>query len=163
MVFEDIECATMGRFVHWLYTGCIPSHEKEDEARYGSPEKANMMHLAKLCALADRFFVPILKDSVVRAAEYCLYPDVDTVIVPTCEIITFAYNHLPDNHELLKLLVDSFCYGWINAKDGWDPEQFKELPSKFLFQVTVKFAEKVQTLEDNVTRLVKKIRRNNPW
>lgn len=163
MVFEDIERSTMGRFVDWLYTGFIPSHEEEDEAQHGSPEKANMIDLIKLCALANRFFVSVLEEDVVRAAEYCLYPDDDTAIVPTCEIVTFAYDHLPDDHEFLKLLVSSFCHGWNKAKDGWGPEQFKELPSKFLFQVTVKFAEDAQTSEEKMEKLDRKARKYYPW
>ena len=143
----------MERFISWMYTGCVPGREGTNGTRHFLEEKVDLMSLVKMCILADRLLVPLLTEKAVEAIEDHLYSDT-TVIVPSCEVIAAAYDNLPHNHTLLRILVNSFCDGWVDAKKDWSPEQFNELPAKFLFDITGTFAEEALESERRVEELV---------
>lgn len=83
-------------------------------------------------ALADRFLVKGLTAEVPKIMK------VD-VSCPTPDIIEFAYDNLPEDHEFLSHLANCFVIHRLNSgKEELDIKKIENLPILFLCQVIAK-------------------------
>ncbi|KAI4616874.1 hypothetical protein J4E83_006456 [Alternaria metachromatica] len=143
VTLEDVEVPVFNVFVHWLYTQQVPEKTLDlGKIANVDGKRANYSHddiLLKACAFGNRFLATDFErvshnhfvDHSARFACGVAYKD-----------IIFAYENLPDDSLLLKMLVEVQSRLWDASGDDEKEEQMRiSLPKEFLIQVMIRQAE----------------------
>lgn len=95
----------------------------------------------KLVIFGDRFKIKNFQRSVNNKFADTLL-EITTITAPYYASVMLAFDNLPANCPLLRLLVDAHCAGWSEELDT--PEEkalWEKLPREFLRRVIVRFSE----------------------
>lgn len=135
VTLEDVEVEVFSIFVHWLYTQQMSTYE--DEGKYIGAEKFGFM-LLKACIFANRFLIADFE----RIVHNLLIDHMVDFGCSTYEHFIFAYENLPEDSLVLKLMVEMQCLRWELDFDGDEEKQRRlDLPKEFLVQVMVRLVE----------------------
>jgi hypothetical protein len=136
---DDVIPAVFNLFVNWLYSQKIPylfawelAAEWDMDGVESMEDNEGAMLEIMLYAFADRFLVPTLHTGLNRVLTTRKYG------TPSLDVITYAFNHLPDTEPILRFFVDVYC-----SRDAFssrsEPEEVREweekLPREFLLRV----------------------------
>ncbi|KAF2117523.1 hypothetical protein BDV96DRAFT_643896 [Lophiotrema nucula] len=138
VVLKEINPEVFSFFADWIYTPQIP----DTPAGWGSMTRSGTEHDGKILRyrayfLADRLIVPKLKSAIFNQ----LYDRFADQSSPLALGVIEAFESLPEQDPLLKLLVDALCWSNANNERGDDPvwyDKLKQLPPQFLAKVTIK-------------------------
>ncbi|KAH6858575.1 hypothetical protein AA0119_g8052 [Alternaria tenuissima] len=141
VTLEDVEVEVFKIFVRWLYTQQTPDSEdydqEDEEGEYPGVEKFGFM-LLKACIFANRFLVADFE----RITHNLI---IDHFLKCQCawyKHIIFAYENLPEDSLVLKLMVELQCLYWsMDDDDEKEKRSRPDLPKEFLIQVMGRFAE----------------------
>jgi hypothetical protein len=137
---EDIEPGVFNVFANWLYSQELP--HRDDWAAVADIEMETifsykvLMLMLKALVFGDRFMAPKfyrkinnqLTDELIRSH-------------PSYNIVIYAFNNLPAEKQVLKVLVDTHCRFWSPAMDNNEEAALKvELPHEFLLKVMEAYA-----------------------
>lgn len=147
VVLDDVEVGVFNIFVDWLYTQTIPRQTEEWARISGMIDPTDKhagwkvdLHRLKACVFGDRFFAPNFHDAV-----HNLF--VDELVAQKggawYEYVIFAFTNLPEDNEILKLLVDKQCASWSPSQDDNNDEKslHPQLPHSFLLRYMLSHAE----------------------
>ncbi|CAN9298872.1 unnamed protein product [Alternaria alternata] len=135
VTLEDVEVEVFSIFVHWLYTQQMPTYE--DNRKYDISEDFGFM-LLKAYVFANRFLIADFE----RIVHNLLIDHMVDFGCSMYEHIIFAYENLPEDSLVLKLMVEMQCLRWELDFDGDEEKQRRlDLPKAFLVQVMVRLVE----------------------
>lgn len=138
---EDIDLGVLNIFTNWLYTQeppvgrdwCVVA-DIQDDMR--STAMTSLL-MCKAVAFGDRFMAPkFYRDVNNRLAKrFHKQP-------PHYSTIIYAFENMPADRPLLKLLVDSHCRWWnLSMDEGAEQELQTQLPHEFLLRVMRTFGK----------------------
>ncbi|KAL1797231.1 hypothetical protein ACET3X_003837 [Alternaria dauci] len=150
VTLEDVEVGVFKFFVHWLYTQQLPDYDEDDEddeSENGEDDSLQGLGgmLLKACAFGHRFLIKdferITHNRYVKYFMHCTW----------YTHVIYAYNNLPAQSLLLKLMVEKQCINWssdFDNKRNKEEERRHDLPKEFLIQVMVRFAERRDNIKN---------------
>ncbi|KAE9376493.1 hypothetical protein N431DRAFT_332001, partial [Stipitochalara longipes BDJ] len=95
MSLYEIDPEIFGMFVSWIYQRKLPTHT----AKF---EDVNLIHLAKLWILGERFLAPALQNNAICRMHTIVN---EGRLEGFQEFITLAYNHREGHNQMTKLAV----------------------------------------------------------
>lgn len=93
--------------------------------------------LVRLYVMGDFYQVPQLKEMVMKTLFQHIQKD--ETRMPSISITSYAYEKLPEDSPLCRLLVDHHC--WVAAE--WSGYTTKDFPAIFLLQLAARYARLV--------------------
>ncbi|KAI8934201.1 hypothetical protein NX059_008950 [Plenodomus lindquistii] len=157
VTLKYVETHTFDAFADWLYTEKLPDNST---LRVRYPSTIDLLKdwfWLHLIVFADRFLVPKLRLPLVeRLIEYYsvlgaqstrfyyqgILPFSISARIPWYEGVVFAFNHLPSDHPVLRLVVDFHCRYW---EAGDKEEAIQALPTMFLSRVINQLAPRARS------------------
>lgn len=129
-------------FVHWLYHKQLPTEENapkellEQWSRKDDEGKTKTGNLIWLYVLAEKFNIPKLKTETLDELfnDLCVL----NVDLPSTNQIKYAFDNLPEDLALLRLLVSNQCI--FSDEDFWSNTNIDDYPSAFLAKVVAYYA-----------------------
>lgn len=121
-------------FVDWLYTGKSP-------VRLGDSGAPN--YYLRVYIFADKYAIPQLRRAIISDLTERLKP-------PPYRKVTHAYENLPADSGLIRLVVDVYLKKFYESTD--DAEEIlarNKLPKEFLIEMFVGFAKLVESGRDS--------------
>ncbi|KAF2035346.1 hypothetical protein EK21DRAFT_54309, partial [Setomelanomma holmii] len=137
---DDVKCRVFQIFVKRLYTAQLP--EAED---WVSPTILQVA-MVDACALADRIVSPAFDRAFRSKIVTC---SVNSSKPPAYATIISAFDILPPQDPILRLLVDSHCHRYKEADDLEDEEELElrdQLPHEFLVRTMIRYSRIGSTL-----------------
>ncbi|PQE09861.1 BTB POZ-like protein [Rutstroemia sp. NJR-2017a BBW] len=129
LTLEEEDPEIFAHFVNWIYS---PNHTEMEPplSRY----RDNDLDFLKMCILAERFFLPVLKSAVIKFLQEMLESCTGTRSEPQICEVQYVYTHtIKSSHPLRKYLVietlDSLFDPWYPDPDEADPHEVRERPS----------------------------------
>ncbi|KAH4412453.1 hypothetical protein HBH92_112180 [Parastagonospora nodorum] len=144
IVLEDVEPEPVNIFLHWLYTGSLPSLVDYAEwARIGGIGSVETQ--IKAYAFADRFLAHEFRRTINNnVAEQMRLKD-NFLVSDILAMARIAFSSIPSDRPLLQLIVDEHCTFWKNCCE--EPSRLTDFPPAFLARVTRRLCE---LLEDQI-------------
>jgi hypothetical protein len=140
---DDVSPTVFNLFVNWLYSQKNPylfawnsaSEWDMDGVEALKYNECAMLEIM-LYAFADRSLVPTLYTGLNRLLTAGKYG------APSLDVITYAFNHLPDTEPVLQFIVDVYCsrdafsykFEPEDKVRGWE----EKLPCEFLLRVAMR-------------------------
>ena len=133
-------------FVHWLFYKRFPNDSDcgeltgkwhNDSADDEDTTKLN--NLIHLYVFYDRYQVPQLKTALIEEI-FNHIENLDHELAPP-DLVSYAFNNLPDKDPLRRLLVDSFVY-WASRLQ-WAESKIPKYPPKFLEKVMGRYTRRM--------------------
>ncbi|CAO2658845.1 Nn.00g065680.m01.CDS01 [Neocucurbitaria sp. VM-36] len=141
---EDVDCETFDIFVDWLYTGKLPEEDSDWIAKFEPDLEWQIQYWlqrVKVCVFGDRFQARDFQ----HAVQTNLVDLTMTSSTPFYySAINYAFEHLPSNNPILRLLVDTQCCFWTSKSDTKHEGELglrDQLSHSFLVRVMVRFSE----------------------
>ncbi|UPX17197.1 uncharacterized protein EKO05_0007566 [Ascochyta rabiei] len=135
---EDVESYTFDVFVDWLHTKRLPELDQHWRPEDDGPDgRQTTMAYVQAYVFGDRFQAQGFKHDMSQKLF-----DGFIQHVPFYDTIIYAYAHLPEEDDLLQLLVKVQCAHWESEiGEGQEIDERKRLPTDFLVRVMVRFGE----------------------
>jgi hypothetical protein len=139
VILADTESQTTELFVHWLYYQRFPTDDDskgliefwhDDDEDGGDTKSTNLL---KLYIFSDMYKVPVLKRQVLDE----FFHHITDLDLPSTDNVASAFNNLPDDDPMCRLLVDALCY-WGNA---WTNDGVGVLPVMFITMMMNQYAK----------------------
>lgn len=144
---SEVHSTPFSIFIDWLYTGDLPSFFELSDRHtpYGFVE-------CEAYVLADMLLAPRFKHDLLK----CIFEKHEKDI-PSYITVIYAFGQLPENDELLLLLVDAQCIngGVTREEEEEDKDYISELPHDFLVRVMKKLNQL-----DHMGKKPKKLQQN---
>ncbi|KAF2653381.1 hypothetical protein K491DRAFT_603031 [Lophiostoma macrostomum CBS 122681] len=148
VVLDDIEPTTFNIFINWLYTqnklATTQDWAKIADLHLEEPFEADVFIQAMItaCAFGDRIIAPTFEQAVHNAIVDFEYWDIEGH-APRNAAVIYAFEHLPNNKEILDFIVDLRCAHWIPNKDSDEEKALEaDLPHEFLLRCVKKLSPK---------------------
>jgi hypothetical protein len=102
----------------------------DDDEDLGATKITNVLELYAFC---DMYKVPSLKRQVLDE----FFHHITDLDLPSSANVAFAFNNLPDDDPMCRLLVDAYCY-WVNE---WTNDRAGVLPTVCILMMMNQYAK----------------------
>ncbi|KAH7084945.1 hypothetical protein BKA63DRAFT_559619 [Paraphoma chrysanthemicola] len=155
IAIEDIEPATFGFFVRWLYTQGVPNHAMnvdrpvivDCDVPSGPDAPCEILHnLLEAYVFGDRFLVPQYRHEANKQFSAVLTRH-GAFGTKRWQINQYAFTHISSERPILQHIVDDHCRDWSPDDDvKEDLAAQQNLPYKFLLRVMKRQSTRLQTI-----------------
>ncbi|KAI4937144.1 uncharacterized protein J4E92_001871 [Alternaria infectoria] len=145
VTLEDVECSTFSIFVDWVYSQSLPKKgsewcDEENDMRLANAQLARTKALVFGDRMLSPLFYRMVRDSLI-----------DHLIEQTAyyEAVSYGFAHLPKDHAILDLFVESHCRVFGDSSDtagNGELELRASLPHDFLMRVILRYSQIAQSV-----------------
>jgi hypothetical protein len=108
MTLYEVDPEVFGMFVYWIYNRKLPNTTEGSEL-------VNLLHLAKLWVLGDRFLIPSLQNKAIFRIHTIIN---EGRVCKFMEFMNLAYNYREGHNQLAKMAAWTIAWGHKDFFDG---------------------------------------------
>lgn len=139
IIVSDLDAQAFAVFVTWMYTACLPATENDwptcthqDDPSSNVFRRHQKLIRYKTYVLADR----LGSNQFLKAVNNYII-DGDIGEAPWYDCVIYAFENIPADRPILKMMVDSHCADSFTEDDEIESERrlLAELPHTFLIRI----------------------------